>query len=139
MQAEATPTPTVEMTEEEPPDPVSALHKFFGDDFTTVLIVLAFIIVFIAQTIVTFKRKWDAYAVKIFCVTVIAFFGVFAASTVDSKDNAAAVFALLGTIAGYILGKSDEKFHTNGREETSTQDKVPPPLELTDSRKDKRE
>lgn len=126
QEGQFTPTPTTQTTKEETRQLTSTLDKFFGQDFTTVLVVLAFIVVFIAQTIVTFKRKWDAHAVKIFCITVIAFFGVFAASTVDNENNAAAVFALLGTIAGYILGKSDEKSHTNGRDETSTQDKAPP-------------
>jgi cytochrome c biogenesis factor len=96
--------------------PQSTLDRFFGQDFVTVLVIVAFLVVVIA---VAMKKKWDAGSVRVLSITSIVFIGVFAALTVDNERNAAAVFALLGTVAGYILGKSERNARKDQGDQTS--------------------
>jgi hypothetical protein len=78
-----------------------------GEDFTAVLLILVFVIVVIAQIRLAGKRVWNATSVRLVGITTIAFIGVFAALTVDNAQNGPAIFGLLGTIAGYLLGKTE--------------------------------
>jgi uncharacterized BrkB/YihY/UPF0761 family membrane protein len=61
----------------------------------------------IAVVIVT-KSGWDNHSVRVVGLTLVAFLAVFAYLTADpnTKDVLPAVFGLLGSIAGFIVGKT---------------------------------
>jgi energy-coupling factor transporter transmembrane protein EcfT len=88
------------------PDPWTT--RLLGEDFTPVLLIVVFVIVVIAQIRLAGKRVWNSTSVRLVGITTIAFIGVFAALTVDNPQNGPAVFGLLGTIAGYLLGRTDK-------------------------------
>lgn len=71
--------------------------------------VLAFGLVLIILTgIVAYKKNsgWDLEATRIFAVSVIVTAGLFLITAGYSDQQIAPMFGLLGTIVGYLLGKS---------------------------------
>lgn len=71
--------------------------------------VLAFGLILIIFTgIVALKRNsgWDPEATRIFAVSVIVTAGLFLITAGYSDQQIAPMFGLLGTIIGYLLGKS---------------------------------
>lgn len=92
-------------------DPVSSggslRSKLGGEDFVTVLLIAAFIVVIIWQGIITYQKKWTPAAIKVFSLSMVTFFASFTALTVSSSQVASAVFALLGIIAGHTLSRSN--------------------------------
>jgi hypothetical protein len=97
-------------------------ERAVGQDFTALLILTVFVVVVMAEVRLARVKAWSANAVRIIGLTTIAFVGVFAALTVDNEKNGPAVFGLLGTIAGYLLGRSD-RHEREGRAEDETQAK----------------
>lgn len=103
--------------------PKGTLAGYFGEDFVTFLLVITFILIITSQMFISWKKKWESNAIKLIIITTISFFGVFLALTVDNDKNSSAAFALLGTLAGYILGRSEEKPNTTEEKTTSTDTK----------------
>jgi len=71
--------------------------------------VLAFGLILIIFTgIVAYKKNagWDHEATRIFAVSVIVTAGLFLMTAGYSDQQVAPMFGLLGTIVGYLLGKS---------------------------------
>ena len=77
---------------------------------------LALVLVIGGQLLLAWKKRWDILSIRIIGISTIAFVGVFAALTVDNPTNAPAVFGLLGTIAGYLIGRSDTHTRENNSE-----------------------
>jgi hypothetical protein len=98
-------------------------ERALGEDFVSVLLIFVFVIVVISQIRLAQKKVWNSASIKIVGITTIAFIGVFAALTVDNQQNGPAIFGLLGTIAGYLLGKSDRP---NSRTAAADQGKESP-------------
>jgi hypothetical protein len=112
------PTPvTAAQTVQLAPMPTPTLTQAVIANFNALLILVAFVIVVIAQMIMAWMKEWNANAVRIVGISTIAFIGVFAALTVPSQQNVAAVFGLLGTIGGYLLGKSESYASRNKKAE----------------------
>ena len=89
------------------PTPKPTVTDAVVSNFSGVLIILAFVIIVSIQMLMALKKNWTNNSIKIVGISTIAFVSVFAALTVQEK-NAAAVFGLLGTIAGYLLGKAED-------------------------------
>jgi hypothetical protein len=73
--------------------------------------VLAFGLVLVIFTgIVALKKKegWDKEATRIFTVSVIVTAGLFLITAGYTDQQIAPMFGLLGTIVGYLLGKSSQ-------------------------------
>lgn len=71
--------------------------------------VLTFGLILIIFTgIVAFKKNsgWDQEATRIFAVSIIVTAGLFLMTAGYSDQQVAPMFGLLGTIVGYLLGKS---------------------------------
>lgn len=71
--------------------------------------VLAFGIFLVLFTGIVAYRKsagWDSEATRIFAVSVIVTAGLFLMTAGYSDEQVAPMFGLLGTIVGYLLGKS---------------------------------
>ena len=81
--------------------------RTFGADFVTLLITLMFIPILSTIAVITLKGQWTSKVVKMFSLTIIIFVALFTALTINNEKSSAALFALLGTTAGYILGKDD--------------------------------
>jgi hypothetical protein len=112
LQAMPSPTPSQGWTD-----------RTFGQDFVSFLVIIGFIAIIIVTAV---KKKWDANAVRVISITSIIFIAVFAALTVDNERNAAAVFALLGTVAGYILGRSERRDSKNQEASVKPAESEPP-------------
>ena len=70
--------------------------------------------------VIALKTKgWSQEATKVFTVTVIVTAGLFLMTAGYSSDQIAPMYGLLGTIVGYLLGKTD----------SSKQDTKKPPSE----------
>ena len=89
------------------PDPWTV--RLLGEDFVTVLLIIVFVIVVLSQIRVAQKKLWNNTSIRIVGITTIAFVAVFAGLTVNDPRNGPAVFGLLGTIAGYLLGRTDKE------------------------------
>jgi hypothetical protein len=73
--------------------------------------VLAFGLVLVIFTgIIALKKKegWDKEATRIFTVSVIVTAGLFLITAGYTDQQIAPMFGLLGTIVGYLLGKSSQ-------------------------------
>lgn len=72
------------------------------------LLVIAFVVGVSVEAylFVRLRLTVGADAVRIVGFTVIGFLGVYAALVIDKPTNAAAIFGLLGVIAGFMAGKS---------------------------------
>jgi hypothetical protein len=80
-------------------------------DGSTLLLALAYAVAMIAESVVVTRSHWTHphFALLLLGITTVAFFGVFAAMAVDKPTNSAAVFGLLGVLAGYLAGRSEKK------------------------------
>lgn len=90
----------------------SELNKQEGDfGFYLSLAILLFgLILCLAEIIVLFKKKeicWDASAFRVFGLTLIIVSGVFLITAGYSEYQIASMMGLLGTLAGYLLAKTD--------------------------------
>lgn len=90
-----------------PAQPPKTLGEAAVANFSTFLVVVALLVVVLAQMAMAWWRNWNLNAMKIVGFTTLAFVAVFAALTVSSTQNGSAVFGLLGTIAGYLAGKGE--------------------------------
>jgi hypothetical protein len=73
----------------------------------SLLILVAFVIIVLVQMAMAWRKGWTTSAVRIVGITTIACLGVFAALTVSNEKNGPAVFGLLGTVGGYLLGRNE--------------------------------
>ncbi len=73
------------------------------------LILVPFTLIVLVQMWMTKKDGWTPNAVKIIGITIIGFIGAFAALTISQEKNASGLFGLLGTVVGYLAGKSEDK------------------------------
>ncbi len=74
--------------------------------------VLAFgLVLIIFAGLVALKKSsgWDQEATRIFAVSVIVTAGLFLMTAGYSDEQVAPMFGLLGTIVGYLLGKSPQR------------------------------
>jgi hypothetical protein len=94
-------------------------NRPFGEDFSTVLLMIAFVLIIGGQLLLAWKKKWNVLSIRIIGISTIAFVGVFAALTVDNQTNAPAVFGLLGTVAGYLIGRGDAAARENNSEDAA--------------------
>ena len=80
------------------------------DNGNLIAIILAVIVIAEIISIIVIKKGWDGNAIRIVGLTVIAFLGVFVYLTSDSnfEKAAPAVYGLLGTIAGFLVGKTEK-------------------------------
>jgi hypothetical protein len=68
------------------------------------------LILCLAEILVLFKKKdvcWDTSAFRVFGLTLIIVSGVFLISAGYSEYQIASMMGLLGTVAGYLLAKTD--------------------------------
>jgi len=68
------------------------------------------LILCLAEIIVIFKKKevcWDPSAFRVFGLTLIIISGVFLITAGYSEYQIASMMGLLGTVAGYLLAKTD--------------------------------
>lgn len=101
---------------QEPPTP--GLARTLYENFNAVFILIVLLIVVAMMMFIILKRNLSESTVKVMMVgVVIIFVAVFSALTVANDKNAGAVFALLGIVAGYILGKSDKGPSGGGSDE----------------------
>jgi len=76
--------------------------------------VLAFGLILVAFTgVFTLRRSmgWDQEATRVFTISVIVTAGLFLITAGYSDQQIAPMFGLLGTIIGYLLGKSPAQEH----------------------------
>lgn len=59
------------------------------------------------------KKTWDVNSTKIVGVTMVVVFGVFLIVAGYSEQQIAPIVGLLGTIAGYLLGREPGKSETD--------------------------
>jgi len=71
------------------------------------LLIFGFLIM-ISEFIIIYKKCncWNSECTRIVCITLIVIAGLFLIAAGFSNDQIAPVIALLGTIVGYLLGKS---------------------------------
>ena len=74
-----------------------------------VIILFAFVIVIIFEVTMIWRKGWDSYTVTLIGITTLACIGVFAAITVDKEKNGPAIFGLLGTLGGYLIGRLERR------------------------------
>jgi hypothetical protein len=76
--------------------------------------VLAFGLILVLFTGILALRKstgWDQEATRVFTLTLIVTAGLFLITAGYSDQQIAPMFGLLGTISGYLLGKSSSTEH----------------------------
>lgn len=81
-----------------------------GGFYLSLAILLFGLILCLAEIIVLFKKKeicWDASAFRVFGLTLIIVSGVFLITAGYSEYQIASMMGLLGTLAGYLLAKTD--------------------------------
>ena len=60
------------------------------------------------QLIMIYRRGGSRSSYRLVSITIISFVGLLAALTVSNQHNASGIFGLLGTIVGYLIGKSKQ-------------------------------
>jgi hypothetical protein len=90
-----------------------------------VIILFAFVIVIIIEVAMIWKKGWDSYTITLIGITTLACVGVFAAITVDNERNGPAIFGLLGTLGGYLIGRLE------GRGSVGSVNSTPAPESLS--------
>jgi hypothetical protein len=80
-------------------------------DSSTLLLALAYAVAMVAEAVVVVRspQMKPRFALLLLGITTVAFFGVFAALTVDTPSNSTAVFGLLGGLAGFVAGRGGKK------------------------------
>jgi hypothetical protein len=89
-------------------DPITQTQQ---TSFYLSLSVLVFgLILCLAEIIVLFKKNdvcWDSSTFRVFGLTLIIISGIFLISAGYSEYQIASMMGLLGTVAGYLLAKTD--------------------------------
>ncbi|MFO0943885.1 MAG: hypothetical protein U0930_24375 [Pirellulales bacterium] len=92
-----------------PRSPSAEIIRAHERSFYVALAVLAFgTLILVLESFIILKTNvnWDAFAVlRLFGLTLILTAGMFLISAGYSQDQLAAMMGLLGTVAGYLLGK----------------------------------
>lgn len=65
-------------------------------------------------------REHDGHAVSLLGLTTVGFLGLFAALVVSNERNSAAVFSLLGAVAGFLAGRLLASVPANERDRSTT-------------------
>lgn len=115
----ATNQPAQQTGQQVAPSPPKTFTDAAVANFSTFLVVVALLIVVLAQMIMAWWKNWNTNAIKIVGFTTLAFVAVFAALTVSNNQNGSAVFGLLGTIAGYLAGKGEDSLRQRSSGDTS--------------------
>jgi len=83
---------------------------FVFDNGTLIGVLLAIVVFAEIAVVVLTKSGWHNNSVRMVGLTVVAFLAAFAYITASegTKDALPAVFGLLGSIAGFIIGKTEK-------------------------------
>lgn len=82
------------------------MDTYIGQHGNAFFILIAMLIVVIAQIAWIWVKNQNEYSDRILVFTILAFLGVFAGLVVTQKESATGVFSLLGVIAGYLVGRT---------------------------------